>query len=192
MCLNHVPTRVKGFFIPTGNTSHLYSHQCLWCLAQAGYNTMYIYRPFHTRTEFNVHWLCSHLNLVWGDTNWMRIEPIHLWRWIGTESKTNSLFIHRKTIKSHTATLPRTATLSKLSLLGHHTCSIRCLRYELRWPVMLGWYWLDAAKKTQFTKWSHVVRQSSRPTVFNYQRQGKGSNWTDFSVCFDTSRMMAR
>ena len=38
-----------------------------------------------TRTEFNLHWLRSHLNLVWGDTNWMRNEPIHLWRWIGTE-----------------------------------------------------------------------------------------------------------
>ena len=86
-----------------------------------------------TRTEFNVHWLRSHqLNSVWGDANLMCIEPIHLWRWIGTESELNSMFIHRITIKSRTATPPQTAaSSSKLSLLGHHTRSIRRLRYEL-------------------------------------------------------------
>ena len=74
---------------------------------------------------------------------------------------TESLFIHRITIKSHTVTPPRTATLSKLSLLGHHTRTIRHLRYKLWWPVMLEWYWLGAAKKRPLTKWSHVVHQSS-------------------------------
>ena len=42
-----------------------------------------------------------------------------------------------------------------------YTHSIRRLRYELRWPVMLGRYWLDAAKRP-LTKWSHVVHWSSR------------------------------
>ena len=31
-----------------------------------------------TRTKFDVPWLHSHLNLVWGDANWMCIELIHL------------------------------------------------------------------------------------------------------------------
>ena len=43
-----------------------------------------------TRTKFNVHWLHSHLNSVWGDVNWMCIEPIHLWKWIGTEFIVNN------------------------------------------------------------------------------------------------------
>ena len=41
------------------------------------------------------HWLHSHLNSVSGNANWMHIEPIYLWRWIGTESELNSLPIHR-------------------------------------------------------------------------------------------------
>ena len=108
------------------------------------------------------------------------------------ESEPNSLFIHRITIKSCTVTPPQTATSSKLGLLGHHTCSIHHLRYELRWPVMLGQYWLDAAKKE--TTYQVVSCNSSKFTlhVFYYQRQGKGNNWTDFSVCFGTSRMLAQ
>ena len=87
---------------------------------------------------------------------------IHLWRWIGTESEPNSLFIHRITIKSCTVTPPRTATLLKLSRLGHHTCCIRRPRYELRWPIMLGRHWLDAVKKE--TAYQKVSCSSSKFT----------------------------
>ena len=55
-------------------------------------------------------------------------------------------FTHRITIKSCTVMPPRTAVLSKLSRLGHHTCCICCSRYQLQWPVMLGRSWLDAAE----------------------------------------------
>ena len=103
----------------------------------------------------------------------MRIEPIHLWRWIGTESEPNSLFIHRITIKSRTVTPPRTATLSKLSRLGHHTRCIRRPRYKLWWPIMLGHYWLDAVEKETAYQ---VVLCSSLKFMFHvvyYQWQGK-------------------
>ena len=57
---------------------------------------------------------------------------------------------------------------------------------------MLGQYWLDAAKKE--TADQVILSSLSKFTlhVFYYQQQGKGSNWTDFSVCFNTSRMLAR
>ena len=55
----------------------------------------------------------------------------------------------------------QTATSSKVSLLGHHTPSIHRLRYELRWPVMLGQM---LPKKRPLTKWSYVVCRSSRST----------------------------
>ena len=114
---------------------------------EGGLTSIYIIvalRPFHTRPKnriqcaSNVHSSHSHLNPVLGDAHWMRIESIHLWRWIGTKSEPNSLFIHRITIKTRTVTPPRTATLSKLSRLGHHTRCIRRPRYELRCPIMLG------------------------------------------------------
>ena len=81
--------------------------------------------------------LCVH-DSVRGDANWCAFNRIHLWRWIGTESEPNLLFIHRITIKSRTVTPPRTATLSKFSRLGHHTRCIRRPICELRWPIMLG------------------------------------------------------
>ena len=99
------------------------------------------------RTKFNAHRMHIHRIHTWIRFWVMRIESIHLWRWIGTESEPNSLFIHRITIKSRTVTPPRTATLSKLSRLGHHTRCIRRPRYELRWPIMLGRHWLDAVEK---------------------------------------------
>ena len=122
------------------------------------------------------HWLRSHLKSVWGDVNWMHIEPIHLWRWIRTKSKPNSLFIHRITIKSRTVTPPRTATSSKLSFLGHHTRCVCCLRKELRWPVMLGQNWIDAAKKETVYQVVSCTCSLSKFTLhvfyYMYQRQG--------------------
>ena len=111
----------------------------------------------------------------------MHIEPIHLWRWIETKLEPNLLFIHWLTIKSCTVTPTWTATLSKLSLLGHHTRCTCHPRYELWWPVMLGHYWLVSAKKDRLPCTFHVVY---------YQWQGKENNWTNFSICFDTSRML--
>ena len=68
--------------------------------------------------------------------------------------------------------------------------SIRHPRYELWWPIMLGHYWLDSVKKE--TAYQVILCSSSKFTfhVVYYQRQGKANNWTDFSVCFDTSRML--
>ena len=168
--------RQAKFAVYTHPSLEKFTDSCLrksWSLLTWYSTTL---RPFtlDTRTTFNAHWLHSHLNSVWGDANWMRIEPIHLWRWIGTELEPNSLFIHWITIKSCTVTPPRTATSSKHLLLGQHTCSIHRLRYELRWPVMLGQYWLDAAKK-----------ETAYQVI-------SCSNWMDFSVCFDTSKMLAR
>ena len=97
------------------------------------------------RTELNAHWLRLHLNSVGA-----------------MENGTNLLLNNNK---SHTVTTPQTVTLLKLSLLGHHTCCIHHPRYELRWPIMLGCYWLDAAEnKRPLTKWSSVVCQNSRST----------------------------
>ena len=129
------------------------------------------------RSEFNAHSSCSHLNLVW--VMRMRIESIHLRRWIGIESQPNSLFIHQIMIKSSTVTPPWTATLSKLSHLGCHTHCIPRSRYELWWPIMLGHYWLDAVGKE--TAYQVVLCSSSKFTfyVVYYQRQGKANNWTD-------------
>ena len=144
----------------------------------------------HRTLEPNsMHIGCVHTWIRFGA---MRIECALNQSTSGGGLEPNSLFIHWITIKSHTVTPPRTATLSKLSLLCRHTRSIRHLRYKLRWPVMLGWYWLDAAKNE--TTYQVVLCSSSKFTlhVFYYQWQGKGSNWTDFSVCFDTSRMLAR
>ena len=146
-------------------------------------------RPFHTRPKkriqcaSNAHSSCSHLNPVLGDAHSMRIESIHLRRWIATESQPNSLFIHRVTIKSCMVTPPWTATLSKLSRLGHHTCCIRRPRYKLWWPIMLGHYWLDAVEKE--TAYQVVLCSSSKFTfhVVYYQQKGKANNWMDFSVC---------
>ena len=114
------------------------------------------------------------------------------WNQIATESQPNSLFIHRITIKSRMVTPPWTATLSKLLHLGCHTHCICCPRYELWWPIMLGHYWLDAFEKE--TAYQVVLCSSSKFTfhIVYYQRQGKANNWTDFSVCFDTSRTLAR
>ena len=111
----------------------------------------------------------------------MHIEPIHLWRWIETKLEPNLLFIHWLTIESCTVMPPWTAKLSKLSLLGHHTRCTCHPRYELWWPVMLGHYWLVSAKKDRLPCTFHVVY---------YQWQGKENNWTNFSICFDTSRML--
>ena len=102
----------------------------------------------------------------------MRIEcafnPIHLWRWIGTESEPNSLFIHRITIKSCTVTPPWTAASTKLSHLGRHTCCICHPRYWIRWSIMLGW--LDAAENE--TAYQVISCSSSKFTfhVVYYQR----------------------
>ena len=89
----------------------------------------------------------------------MCIEPIYLWRWIGTESEPNSLFIHWITIKSCTVTPPWTAALLKLSRLGRHTRCIHCPRYELQWPIMMHVTLLTIMllKMRQLTKWSRVV-----------------------------------
>ena len=102
----------------------------------------------------------------------MRIEctfnPIHLCRWIGTESEPNSLFINWITIKSCTVTPPWTAILSKLSRLGRHTCCICRPRYWIRWSIMLGW--LDAAENE--TAYQVISCSSSKFTfhVVYYQR----------------------
>ena len=104
------------------------------------------------------------------------------WNWSGM----NSLFIHLIMIKSCMVTPPWTATLSKLSHLGHHTCCIRRPRYELWWPIMLGHYWLDAVEKETACQ---VVLCSFSKFTFHavyYQRQGKANNWTDFSDCVTT------
>ena len=136
-----------------------------------------ILRPFHTRPKkqiqcaLNVHSSCSHLNPILGDAHWMCIESIHLWRWIGTKSELNSLFIHRITIKSRMVTSPRTATLSKLSCLVHHTRCISCPRYELWWPIMLGCHWLGAVEKRPLTKWSRVVRRIHIPHKVYYSNK---------------------
>ena len=63
---------------------------------------------------------------------------------------------------------------------------------KLRWPIMLGWYLLDAVDKE--TTYQVVLCSSSKFTfhVVYYQRQCKANNWMDFSVCFDTSRMLTR
>ena len=50
--------------------------------------------------------------------------------------KDSTVWIHRIRINSCTATAPWTAILTN-----------HCLEYKLRWPIMLGCYWLDAAKK---------------------------------------------
>ena len=124
------------------------------------------------RSIFNAHQMhihCVHtwiLNLVWGDVHWMCIESIQLWRWIGTESEPKSLFIHRITIKSRTVTPLWTATLSKLCVWGHHKCRICRPRYKLRWPVMLGHYWLDAVDKETTYQVVSCSCQNSHSTLF--------------------------
>ena len=150
-------------------------------------------------SEFNVHRM--RIRRV---HTWIRFGVIHIgcalsqstlevdWNWIGTESEPNSLFIHRTTINLRMVTPLWTATLSKLCIWGHHKCSICRPRYELRWSIMLGCYWLDAADKE--TAYQVVLCSSSKFTFHfvYYQWQGKANNWTNFSVCFDTSRMLAR
>ena len=135
------------------------------------------------RTELNAHRMHIEFGLsrshwllwirFWSDANWMRIDSIHLRRWIGTESQPNSLFIHRITIKSRTVTPPWTATLLKLSRLGRHTHCIHHPRYKLWWPIMLGHYWLDAVEKETAYQ---MVLCSSLKFMFHivyYQWQGK-------------------
>ena len=120
----------------------------------------------------------------------MRIEcALNQSRWIGTESEPNSLFIHQNNNKITHSYTPQTAASSKLLLLGHHTCCICCLRYELWWPIMLGHYWLDATKKRLLISCS-LLKFTFH--VIYYQRQGMANNWMDFSVCSDTSRMLAQ
>ena len=98
------------------------------------------------------------------NANWMRIE---------IELEPNSLLIHRPTIKSCTVTPPQIAALSKLLYLGYHTRCIRCPRYEPQWPIMLGCYWLDAAKNE--TTYQVVLCSSSKFMfhIIYYQRQRK-------------------
>ena len=154
-------------------------------------------RPLHTRPKkriqcaSNAHSLCLHLNPVWGNVHWMRIESIHLWRWIGSELKPNSLFIHQITIKSRTVTPLWTATFA-LEATTHAVFAVQDMNYDgLSWPIMLGRYWLDAVDKE--TAYQVVSCSLSKFTfhVVYYQWQGKANNWTDISVCFDTSRMLA-
>ena len=113
------------------------------------------------RTKFNAHRMHIHRIHTWIRFWVMRIESIHLWRWIGTESEPNSLFIHRITIKSHTVTPPR---LLKLSRLGHHTCCSHCPICKLWWPIMLGHHWLDAVEKETVYR---VVSCSSSKFMFH-------------------------
>ena len=57
---------------------------------------------------------------------------------------------------------------------------------------MLGRSWLDAAENENAYQ---VVSCSSLKFTFRivyYQQQGKANNLMNFSVCFDTSRMLAR
>ena len=141
-------------------------------------------RPFHTKPKkriqcaSNAHLACSHLYPVLGDAHSVRIESIHLRKWIGTE---NLLFIHRIAIKITNGYAPHERCRSLH--LGHYTRCICCPRYELRWPIMLGCYWLDAVnKETAYTKWSRVVQRNScstSSTTSDKVRQVIG--WT--SVC---------
>ena len=143
------------------------------------------------RSEFSAHRMCIRCVHTWIRFGAMRIEWIHLWRWIGSEFEPNSLFIHRITIKSCMVIPLWTATLSKLYVWGHHTCCICRPRYELQCPIMLGRYWLDGVDKE--TTYQVVSCSSSKFTfhVVYFQRQDKTNNLTDFSVCFDKSRMLA-
>ena len=168
------------------------------CALNAHHNELHMKAPshssvlrlFHTRPKnriqfaSNAHSSCSHLHPVLGDAHSIRIESIHLWRWIGTESEPDLLFIHWITIKSRTVTPPRTATLSKLSRLGHHTRCIRHPRYEVRWPIMLGRHWLLAVEKE--IAYRVVPCRSSKFTFHIVCYSDK-----EF-VCFDASRMLAQ
>ena len=50
--------------------------------------------------------------------------------------------------------------------LGHHTHCVCRPRYELRLPILLGCYWLDAVdKETAYQVVSRVVRQNSHSTL---------------------------
>ena len=100
----------------------------------------------------------------------MRIEPIHLWRWIGTESELNSLFIHQITIKSHTVTPSWTATSSKLSLLGtiHAVFAIRDTNYD----GLLCWDATDYYATEKETTWhSRSTSFTTSDKVWQINRQ---------------------
>ena len=101
----------------------------------------FLLRPSHTRPKNRIQ--CAFVAFTLESSFRMRIESIHLWRWIGTEF----IVYSSNNDKLRMVTPPRTASLSKLSRLGHHRRCIRCPRCELRWPIMLRRHWLDAVEK---------------------------------------------
>ena len=102
-------------------------------------------------------WLRSHLNSVWGNVNWMCIEPIHLWRWISTELLEPSFnWIHCLFFKITHSYTQRTAALLKLLCLGHHTVfAVKDMNYG----SLSCWDATDymLLKMKPLTKWSRLV-----------------------------------
>ena len=97
------------------------------------------------RCKLNAHWTNPPLEVDW---NRIRAE------FIVYSSNNNKI--------THSYAPTNSNIVEAFKSRPPYTHSIRRLRYELQWPVMLGRYWLDAAKKRPLTKWSHVVCWSSR------------------------------
>ena len=140
-----------------------------------------------TRTEFNAHSMhigCVHTWIWFGA---MRFECALNQNWIGTEfivySLNNNKITHSyilmnsSIIKAFVSRPPYTLySLSKIqTMMVYHagTLMTRCCWNETTYQVASC-----SSSKCMF----HVVY---------YQWQGKANNWTDFSVRFDTSGMLA-
>ena len=136
-----------------------------------------------------VGWLLYFQKVAWFGA--MRIESIHIWRWIGTEwnwiivySSNNNKITHSYTptnsniVEAFASRPPYTHySPSKIqTMMACHAGMVltRCCQKETTYQVV-------SCSSSKFTL-----------NVFYYQRQGKGNNWTEFSVCFDTSRILAR